>query len=243
MQQSDPEERADVSRSTAPGESAGPGVRRYSVTAFLVLLVLVIIVFAFLQSLPGGTLIEAILLTLVLFAGVRAVGARTRTLVIAAMLAIPAVAGKWIDVYWPGRLPPGSFLWPGIACGIFVAAQLLRFVLSAPRVNHEVLCAGISVYLLMGLLWTFGYVLIGTLVPNAFAFSVGPGRSLVGFEAAYFSFVTLTTCGYGDIVPVAHVARMMAMLEAMTGTFYVAILIARLVSLYSWEESREARDL
>jgi hypothetical protein len=58
-------------------------------------------------------------------------------------------------------------------------------------------------------------------------------RSPVGFEAAYFSFITLTASGYGDIVPVVSIARMLAMLEAMAGTFYVAILIARLVSLYS----------
>lgn len=227
----------------AAGNSAGPGVRRYSATTFLVSLVLMIVAFSFVQGLPGGDLVEAVLLTVVLFAGIRAVGGRARTLATAAVLAVPAIVGKWLDHYSPGLLPPGAFLVPGIACLVYVAIHLLRFVLSAPHVNQEVLCAGISVYLLLGILWSFGYTLVGKLVPNAFAFSAGLGHSPVGFEAAYFSFVTLTTCGYGDIVPVANVARMLAMLEAMAGTFYVAILIARLVTLYSSDASRKTRDL
>jgi voltage-gated potassium channel Kch len=54
-----------------------------------------------------------------------------------------------------------------------------------------------------------------------------------GFTAIYFSFITLTTVGYGDIVPVSTVARMLTSTEAMTGTLFMAVLIARLVSLYS----------
>ena len=54
-----------------------------------------------------------------------------------------------------------------------------------------------------------------------------------GFTAIYFSFITLATLGYGDITPAADIARMLAMLEAMTGTLFVGVMIARLVSLYS----------
>jgi ion channel len=54
-----------------------------------------------------------------------------------------------------------------------------------------------------------------------------------GFNAFYFSFVTLSTAGYGDIVPVSRMARMLAVMESVTGLFYVAILIARLVTMYS----------
>ena len=54
-----------------------------------------------------------------------------------------------------------------------------------------------------------------------------------GFTGLYFSFITLSTVGYGDIIPVSEVARMLAIVEAMFGMFYMALLIARLVSLYS----------
>ena len=54
-----------------------------------------------------------------------------------------------------------------------------------------------------------------------------------GFTATYFSFATLTTIGYGDIIPASKAARMLAVLEAMTGIFYIAVVISRLVALYS----------
>ena len=60
-----------------------------------------------------------------------------------------------------------------------------------------------------------------------------------GFTGLYFSFITLSTVGYGDIIPVSQMARMLAIVEAMFGTFYVALLIARLVSLYSFKSPSE----
>ena len=61
-----------------------------------------------------------------------------------------------------------------------------------------------------------------------------------GFTGFYFSFVTLSTVGYGDITPVSRIARMLAAMEAMTGLLYVAVLIARLVSLYSTPKSDDS---
>jgi hypothetical protein len=76
---------------------------------------------------------------------------------------------------------------------------------------------------------------------GAFAFNTNEGRqSIRGFNAFYFSFVTLSTVGYGDITPVSKVARMLAAMEAMTGLLYVAVLIARLVSLYSIPKSDDS---
>ena len=92
-----------------------------------------------------------------------------------------------------------------------------------------------SICLVLGLLWGLAYTLVAQENPNAFAFSAHPGTAatMSGFTSIYFSFTTLMTVGYGDISPVADVARMLAMLEAMTGTLFVGVMIARLVSLYS----------
>ncbi len=87
----------------------------------------------------------------------------------------------------------------------------------------------IVLYLLLGVIWAFVYAMLGALVPNAFA--GGSGRERVLTEWVYFSFVTLTTVGYGDITPVARAARSLAMLEALVGQLYPAIIIARIVSL------------
>ena len=71
--------------------------------------------------------------------------------------------------------------------------------------------------------------------PKAFAFNTARATpvAMSGVTAHYFSFMTLMTVGYGDITPVADVARMLAMIEAMTGTLFFGVMIARLVSLYS----------
>ena len=132
------------------------------------------------------------------------------------------------------------FLIAGLALIAFVVANLLRFVLRAPSVNTEVLCASISAYLMLGLLWTVAYWLVAQVTPNAFAFNTNTGtkETMVGFNAFYFSFITLSTVGYGDIAPVSRIARWLAATEAMTGLLYVTVLIARLVSLYSTPKSQ-----
>ena len=110
--------------------------------------------------------------------------------------------------------------------------------------NSEVLCASIAAYFSFGLIWALAYHLIASLNPAAFAINVSqlPSQSMNGFASFYFSFTTLTTLGYGDIIPVSKGARMLAALEAMTGTLYVAILIARLVALYSSPNSPDKSD-
>ena len=106
----------------------------------------------------------------------------------------------------------------------------------------EVLCASISAYLMLGLMWTMAYWLVDQLTPGgAFSFNTNAGtRSMNGFNGFYFSFITLSTVGYGDITPVSRIARWLAAMEAMTGLLYVAVLIARLVSLYSAPKSDDS---
>jgi voltage-gated potassium channel Kch len=216
------------------------GFRRLSTAEFLVALVLLFVMAPFFEKIPHGTGIEAVLMTLVLVSGVLAVGRSHRTLVWAVVLMVPAVAGRWLDHFWPGLVPQWVISIAGLIFLIFLIGQFLRFILRAPRVNAEVLYAGISVYLLLGLSWTFAYVIVAQLVPGSFAFSTGPASSqaMNGFTAYYFSFVTLTTVGYGDITPVSNGARALAAMEAMTGTLYVAVLISRLVALYSSQGSQ-----
>jgi hypothetical protein len=146
-----------------------------------------------------------------------------------------AVAAKWLNQLWPQECPALAFVLPSMAFLVVVIASLVGFILRAKQVDAEVLCAGISVYLILGLLWGLAYTSVAQVIPNAFAFSTAPGTpaTMSGFTALYFSFITLTTVGYGDISPVADVARMLAVLEAMTGTLFVGVLITRLVCLYS----------
>ena len=194
----------------------------------------------FVEEIEGGELIVSGLFSLVLLAGVVAVADSKRVLVIAIVLAIPAIAGRWINHFRPDLIPPAVFLVAGLILIAFVVGNLLRFVLRAPSVNTEVLCASISAYLMLGLMWTMAYWLVDQLTPGgAFAFTTNTGKqSMKGFNAFYFSFITLSTVGYGDITPVSRIARWLAATEAMTGLLYVAVLIARLVALYSTPKSK-----
>jgi hypothetical protein len=211
------------------------GLRRYTAAKLLIALGLLFAVTPFVEALKNGDLIEAVLVTVVLMSAVLAVGGRRRTLVLAIALMTPAVVGKWINHYWPDLCPPEIFLTVGLVFVAFVVTHLLTSVLRAPRVNSEVLCAGIATYLLMGMLWVLAYTLVGRMNPNAFAFSTGPNDShtMTGFNAFYFSFTTLSTAGYGDITPVSNGARMLAVTEMIAGVLYVAVLIARLVALHA----------
>jgi hypothetical protein len=228
-------------------QSAAPrriGLHRFSAAEFLIAVVLLFVVSPFVELIPGGNLIETVLITLVLVMGVLAVGRRRRTLVVAVILALPAFIGKWVNHFRPDLVPTEVYLVTGLLFVIFVVAHLLGFILRAPRVNSEVLCAGISTYLLLGLSWSFAYLLVAQLAPDAFFLNNGTttGHSLHGADAFYFSLITLSTVGYGDIIPVSNVARMLAAMEAITGSLFVAVLIARLVALYSSERLRSGEQ-
>lgn len=227
---------------TDTAASAPEGFLRLSVAQFLIALVLLLIAAPFVDQLTNGVLIEASLMTLVLLLAVLAVGGRWSMFITAAVLVTPAVVGTWVNHALPGVVPRQFTLAAATLFLAFVVVRLLSFILHAPRVDSEVLCAAIATYLMLGLLWAFAYELVVQFAPRAFSISRAADASspLTRFEAAYFSFATLTTVGYGDIVPASNVARMLAMVEATTGTLFVTVLIARLVALYSREPANGA---
>lgn len=123
----------------------------------------------------------------------------------------------------------------------YAIGSLLRFIFTRRRVTRDTLFAALCVYLLLGVTWALTYSVIDIFEPGAFAYPVQlPGEPTPGLRmdrngntiALYFSFSTLTTLGYGDIVPAAPVARMLACLEALTGNLYLTVLVARLVGLH-----------
>lgn len=212
-----------------------PWYRRYPVAGFLVSLILAFASSPFEEAIRYGDLMEWLRLAVVVLFGLLALSDRRSTLVWGIVIVTPALAGKWVNHWRPDLVPAWLFLAPGLIFCLFVVLNLLRFILRAPRVNSEVLCASVAGYLMLGLVWAAAYILTALLVPGSFVFSAGPAPSgsMLGFTALYYSVITLTTVGYGDIVPVSGAARMLAMMEAMTGTLYMAVLVARLVSLYS----------
>src|SRR5215471_874655 len=215
------------------------GMDRFSMVQLLIALAALLICAPFVEELEGGHLILSVLFSLVLVAAVIAIAKRKRTLAIALALAVPAITARWINNFRPDLVHPAVFLVLALLLLAFVIGHLLHFILHAPVVTVEVLCASIAAYLMLGLMWTVAYWLVDQVTPGgAFSFNTSRGaQSMNGFTGFYFSFITLSTVGYGDITPVSRAARWLAAMEAMTGLLYVAVLIARLVSVYSSAKS------
>jgi len=115
----------------------------------------------------------------------------------------------------------------------FAAVSLFRYLGSPGPVTNGRLYASVSLYFIIAILWFAIYRVIETVYPGSFIVPAGYGsEGLKQTTLLYLSLETLTTLGYGDILPVRHVARMFAGLEAATGVLYIAITVARLVSGY-----------
>ena len=110
-----------------------------------------------------------------------------------------------------------------------VVALLLNYILRSPRVTHNTVLAAVCVYVLFGVLWGFIYLLIYENNPKSFELDHSLGTAEV--QLRYFSTMTLTTVGYGDIVPKGPEARAFAALQSLLAQIYMAAIIARLVGI------------
>ncbi|MEM7808438.1 MAG: potassium channel family protein [Planctomycetota bacterium] len=118
-----------------------------------------------------------------------------------------------------------------VGCGVIALIMSIRRVLLTRHVTLALLSASASIYLLAGVVWAIGYQAIEAITPGAFA-SSGASQPDDAGTLFYFSFVTLTTLGYGDVSPVTPIARSAAIAEAVFGQLFLVLLIGRLVSLH-----------
>jgi len=118
-----------------------------------------------------------------------------------------------------------------VAAGALAATASVRRAMRPGPADGERIFAALDAYLLAGLLFGVWYWMLEHAWPGSFRLGAEGGLDLP--QAVYFSFVTIATLGYGDIVPASDPARGLAILEAIGGQMYVAVLIARLVTLYS----------
>jgi len=202
----------------------------------LISLLLLFLVYPFFERTPFGRAVLGTVTVAVLIAGVYSLSGDRRFFYIALALAFPALAGQ------VSRMVTGEeILFDRVAQGtallffIYVTLTVLALVMKAGKVTADRLCGAASVYLLMGLTWALAYTLLHGWNPGAFEGMVladTSGRAMPS-NFFYYSFVTLTTLGYGDIQPVSSQARTLSVLESTCGVLYIAILISRLVAMYS----------
>jgi Ion channel len=226
--------------STTPADIDSSDVRRrrtsklwssdWSLTILLVLLIVNVFALPVALSDSWARLVTRAVLSLIIICGLVAT-VRSRELVLwGTALTLAGFVISWEDASHPSlhlHLLNDVVSLPllGILL-ILISRQIFR---EGPITMHRVR-GSIAVYLLMGVLWTIAYDVTETMKPGSFRFGAGyqgPELPTLG----YYSFTTLTTLGFGDILPVRPLARSLTLLEALIGQLYPAVLIARLVSM------------
>ena len=209
------------------------GIPHWSNSLLLVAMLLLLVV----EPLFLGHWMFDVLVSVVLIAAVAAVSQRPGLLVTCLVLAAPAFLARWglyvTDHHW---LAVTSSLFAMIFF-VFTVIVLLWQALGGATVTSDTIAGAVCAYLLLGVVWAFAFSLVELAHPGSFLVNGSPLGTVAGTprilrqELLYLSLVTLSTVGYGDIVPVMPSARMLAVLEAVTGQVYLAVLIGGLVGL------------
>jgi hypothetical protein len=198
----------------------------------LVALVSNIAIYPFFGERIIGGFVFRIFSILILFSSLIALSQKKRIFIISIVLGVLSIIAQWNHLVYelPGDLI--SRLVFNLIFVVFVTAMILGDMLKGQKVTTDSIYGGICVYLFLGYAWALLYGLVEVVHPGSFNVpAVGPGNPIRMFDYFYFSYVTLTTLGYGDITPVSTYARSLAVLEAMTGVLYIAVFIARLIGM------------
>ena len=212
----------------------------YKEQRFLFLLVSILLLLLISPLLKGFVHIRILLdifFSMVFIFSVEAIRQDRKHLIIAIVLALPMLFSMWVSLFIEISVLSitGNFF--GISFFIFMIITIMTHIFHQDRINREVIFSAVVVYLLMGVLWAFVYGAVEQIQPNSFSVSIdtiGDQRYLF----LYYSFVTLTTLGYGDISPITPVASSMAILEAIIGQLYLVVQIAWLVGLRVSQQRR-----
>jgi len=179
-----------------------------------------------------------ILFTVLLLSALAAVANTRRRMAVAATLAIPGCGLMVAAALLQERVVTAGATVAAVVFLVYAVAAILDYVFRADHVDAGVILGSLCVYLMLGVIWAELYGLIQLYRPGSLrlpeADVIAGSRGLL----QYFSFVTITTVGYGDVYPVSPLARATAATEALLGQLYLVVLVARLVGLHTAQETR-----
>lgn len=194
-------------------------------------ILLLIVGIPLIEQMPFGRMAAGTIHMLMIVSIVAAVGRSGLSFTAALLLAVPSLVFQWL--HWSELFPGAEVLWLGFGVALYILTlgYLLNYVFRQDVMTSDKLYGAASAYLLIGVLWAYIYALVEQFHPNSFAIAGTPATPSVN-EFLYFSFTTLTSTGFGDMVPLSQQARSWCIVEQIGGTMFVAILIARLSGVY-----------
>lgn len=193
-----------------------------------------------LEHRTDASIVVGVVFSLLLIFAVRTVSHAPRTTLVATVLGMALFTSNIVDS-WALSSSTTKLSTMGLGCLFFayIAGVIFRDTFYSRRVTLDTVLGAICVYLIVGLFWGFAYGLLDIINPTAFPSIQADGHLLNRF--VYFSFVTLTTLGFGDIVPTSAAARGLVILEAIVGQIYLTVLVGRLIGLHlSHEQTAES---
>lgn len=202
-------------------------------TYLLLLLLGLILLFPFLEEGVLARTLLGLLFSIVLLVGALATRQTHWGFILKLVLALVGVSLQW-SALWSGNIALLNLAGLAYAASLAISfSGVLRYILQRGPITADKLHGALAGYIMLAFVWSFMYALLE--IANASSF--GPGQlnfTQTGtfFRLIYFSLTTLTTTGYGDVIPLTNHARSLVMLEEFSGVFYVGVLIARLAGLY-----------
>jgi hypothetical protein len=174
----------------------------------------------------------------ILIAAIYALSQKKHHVAIAVLFALPMLGSIWSSyfVHYPVLYVVGGLC--GAAFFIFAIIQIMIFIYSHKEVTRDLIVGAAIVYLLLALAWTFIFQVVESVHPGSFSIpelqSISNSRHFL-----YYSFVTITTLGYGDITPVTSLARSLSVLEAVIGQLYLVVQVSWLVGVHVSQSIQE----
>jgi len=199
--------------------------------SLLIFIIAMLIVGPLFEEFVGLKILIDILWSAIFVSAIYAVSQKKRHIVIAVLLALPMLGSIWSKYFFQHK----ALLVVGSLCGaaffLFAVIQMLIFIYSHKEVTRDLIVGAAVVYLFMALMWTFIFVVVEILHPGSF--SIPEGQDIGATQSfLYYSFVTITTLGYGDITPVTRLARSLCVLEAVIVQLYLVVQVAWLVGVH-----------
>ncbi|MFH2020666.1 MAG: potassium channel family protein [archaeon] len=198
---------------------------------FFISLLFLLFLYPYLEGSGLESTILNIAFSIVLLTGVYAISYDRMHLVTGVFLAVPALVTNWLN--YPSEHIMIAHVF-AIMFYFYAIISILTYIMKAVHITSDVLFGAISVYIIIGITFGVLFSLISIAYPGSFTAGENSWSDLV-----YFSFSTLTTVGYGDIVPITTLARSLSVIEMVTGQMFITIILAKIVGIYIFQTMSE----